>query len=138
MAEESIEFLESLKDLFSNWPVEDSRVKGIKRHLWLVWQDCGAQRFKSGVRRCIHERQSQYFPTVGEFKQYIPNAPDESAWKPSANEIVRRRLHPEDFFGDSDVRMMMKIVQDRARAGESPLSGDEMCEELLRRRAVNA
>ena len=133
----SPEFLECMKDLMSNWPIADEdRAGKIIKLFGEVWDDYGAAMFKTCCKSIIHEREGAFFPTVAEFKVYMPHTADKR-WEPGVSETQRRRMYPEEFFGQTDVMSMMKIVQARITRNSPRMTNaevEDVIDQVLERR----
>ena len=68
------EFLSSLKRMLANWTVSEDRVKPLSDEFYIVWQEVGAYRFVTAVTKIIQDSELRYFPSVGEFRGYLPPA----------------------------------------------------------------
>ena len=62
-----------LKRLMNNWPIDESRAKGLSREFRVVWDEIGDARFKAAVTNIITNSDLRFFPSVGEFRGYVPN-----------------------------------------------------------------
>ena len=65
-------FLESFSKLKANWHLEESRADSIVSEYFRVWRDVGAIRFGRGVHKMLHESNLRFFPTLAEFRGYVP------------------------------------------------------------------
>lgn len=60
--------------MLTNWPVDSNRTHGLREALLEVCREVGEPRFRSAVDSLLADRPYNTFPTLGEFRQYIPSA----------------------------------------------------------------
>ena len=65
----------------SNWPISDERLEAVKNEFQIVWNEVGESRFERAVGKIVQESDRQFFPTVGEFRSFIPVAPRGGFWR---------------------------------------------------------
>ena len=65
-------FLASVSRLSANWPIDSTRAEGLERELRKVFDEVGISRFDAGVSAIITEGKYQFFPSMAEFRGFIP------------------------------------------------------------------
>ena len=136
-------FLTQFSRLLAEYKLEESRVAGKSREFFEVFKSVGQDRFTRATSRCIHESGLTFFPTVGQFKNFIPESDEVRPGRGMSDETFgqlgrERRANPDAFFGERDVKAMMQIAMDRNKRNLAPLSGDEMVDLLLELRHSGA
>jgi hypothetical protein len=58
--------------LQGNWPAEESRFQGIMQNFVLLWDEIGESRFKAAVDAIVLNSPFEYFPSIAEFRSFIP------------------------------------------------------------------
>jgi hypothetical protein len=80
--------------MLANWNVSQADVISTKANLFReVYDRVGPGRFTMAVDDCIAHHAVGFFPTVGEFMQYVPDAPQRgmSHWEHSEEEWRRMK-----------------------------------------------
>ena len=112
-----------------NYPaIEEARLEGVLVNYERLFRQVGWDRFAAGVDRCVFESELLFFPSIKEFKPYIPDPPEKEQ---SANERAawerdmraKRAQHPDEFFGEADVKLMMGLLV-KARDEKNPRPSD--------------
>lgn len=67
-----MEFSENMRRLIANWPMNVTRSHPLERELKSVFKEVGEERFTQATDSIIAHGQYQFFPTVAEFRGYIP------------------------------------------------------------------
>lgn len=67
-------FEENLQRLIGNWPTLTSRADRVRRELHTLWKEVGHERFTKATDAIIATGNYKFFPTVAEFRGYIPQA----------------------------------------------------------------
>lgn len=67
-------YLEQMKRLVANWPVDAERGSMILREYETVWNDVGESRFRRGVDSIIATAPFRFFPSQAEFRGYVPGS----------------------------------------------------------------
>lgn len=76
---------EQMLRLFANWMVFDEEIQATKiREFRNLWAEFGAERFTAGATAIINEGKYKLFPSVAEFRSYVP----ERRRKPYCGECV--------------------------------------------------
>lgn len=65
-------FEENLERLIANWPTLGSRIDVLRSELNLVFYEVGSERFTRATDAIITSGTYQYFPSIAEFRGYIP------------------------------------------------------------------
>jgi hypothetical protein len=60
--------------LTANWPIDEDRTKTQSREFRRVHDEVGISRFDAAVSKIIHENAYKFFPSVAEFRAYVPQA----------------------------------------------------------------
>lgn len=68
----SIGFLASFGRLTANWPIDEDRTKTQSREFRRIHDEVGIARFDAAVSKVIHEGPYKFFPSVAEFRSFIP------------------------------------------------------------------
>jgi len=68
----SQDFLEQMKRLVANWPVDEVRGSTLLDEYAVVWNDVGDLRFRKAVDSIIATSDYSFFPNVAQFRGYIP------------------------------------------------------------------
>ena len=69
----SRDYLDQMKRLIANWPVDDQRGKVLLDEYRTIWDDVGDFRFRRAVDSLLVTAQLQFFPSQAEFRGYIPS-----------------------------------------------------------------
>jgi len=92
-----------------------------------LFQQVGWDRFATAVDKVIFDGELLFMPSIAEFKQHLPpptNAiqqeQDRAAWERDMR--AKRAARPEEFFGEADVTVMMRMVT-TATEGNLPAPG---------------
>ncbi len=66
-------FERQMERMYSNWQQTDrERTLTREKELKAIYEDVGGYRFEAGVTEAIGNYDGRFFPTVAEFKKYIP------------------------------------------------------------------
>lgn len=64
---------EQMLRLFANWQIFDEEIQATKiREFRNLWAEFGEQRFTAGATAIINEGRYKLFPSVAEFRSYVP------------------------------------------------------------------
>ena len=58
--------------LRGNWPIEESRFDAALQNFHFLWEEIGEKRFTRATEGIISDSPYQYFPSIAEFRSYIP------------------------------------------------------------------
>jgi hypothetical protein len=124
------------------WPIDAERQKWSVATFLPLLEEIGEERFAKGVDRLIAERPATDeggfrlgFPIPSELRQYIPADPrvlnkkarEAAEWR----ELHRRRAeNPDEFIGEADCIVMMRIVAEKL-AKKQPIVSDEIWDEVI-------
>lgn len=132
------QFLEDFGRVLSMWPAGDAeRVANLSREYRNLFLLIGPTRFKTAVDDIIAVRNDKFFPTVGEFRQYVPQVAREG-WSPTAQDYADRRAHPDEYFGTADVIVAMRAHATRMAGDKKLYSHEELLEIIARARKKHA
>ena len=73
-------FARCLKRLIANWPLNEERAETKAEELRSLWKEVGGHRFEAAVGRIVNEHKGDFFPTIGEFRSFLP-AEGQSWWR---------------------------------------------------------
>ncbi len=62
-----------------NWNLEEVRLKPLTAEYFEVFKDVGESRFSRGVTAVIHNGKFSFFPSIAEFRGFVPSA---GRWTP--------------------------------------------------------
>jgi len=65
-------FLSSFRRLLANWPIDEGRYKTLEREYRAIFDEVGVSRFDAGVSSILREGKYQFFPSLAEFRAFIP------------------------------------------------------------------
>ena len=106
-------------------PIDDERLEGLLANYQRLYRNVGWDRFAVGVDSVIFNSELLFFPSIQEFKKHLPEAgfrekqeEDRRQWERDMHS--KRAQHPEEFFSEADVIVMMRMV-DRAIAEKRPV-----------------
>lgn len=121
--------------LISQWPVSDPSVmKGKHDEIVAMISEFGEHRAENAVMRVIRERASDFFPPIAIIRQYVPATRDESQAAYFA-EMDRlrpiRAAHPDDFFGEPDLIVGMRIISERIENKMPMLSSEALWKQII-------
>ncbi len=125
-------FLTSFTRLVGNWPNTPEAIVEIKsREFMRAFEEYGPDRFDRGVTAIVDANPYSTFPTLGEFRGYVPAGTwrEERAAQQDAEyrELrLERAANPSAFFGIPDVVCMMRLFQMRAAKGRPAPTEDEV------------
>jgi hypothetical protein len=110
-------------------PIEEDRLKGVLDNYQRLYRSVGWDRFAAGVDSVIFDSELLFFPSVQEFKKYLPESNFREKQEETRREWERdmrakRAQHPEQFFGEADVIVMMRMVE-KAVAGKHPRPSEQ-------------
>lgn len=69
-----------MKRLVANWPMDENRAEVLMQEYENLFAGVGEQRFNRGVGTIIREGRYQFFPSMAEFRGFVPAG--EQRWKP--------------------------------------------------------
>jgi hypothetical protein len=88
--------------LLGNYPkLEDDRLRGATANYLELYCEIGHERFVAGVNKIIREGGYSFFPSLAEFRGYLPDNPSSRAFCGNCNEGW---LYTTDSVGESAVR----------------------------------
>lgn len=103
------DFLPLFKKLKANWHLDETRSEDIIAEYFAICETVGFGRFTRAVDSIINVSDYKFFPTVAEFRAYIPKAEKkplcgqcESGWK-RVPDVEARRL-----YGDKNATAMIR------------------------------
>lgn len=96
----------------ANWPLNEERAETKTEELRNLWREVGGRRFDAAVNRIVNEHKGEFFPTIGEFRSFLPS--DEKIWWrdpncPDCHGTGFKEVAPQ-------VKMPNRVWQDRAVA----------------------
>jgi len=68
------DFLQFFKKLKANWHLDESRADDIIAEYFAICQEVGLDRFRSATDSIINASEYKFFPTISEFRGYLPKA----------------------------------------------------------------
>jgi hypothetical protein len=104
-----------------------------------LFRQVGWERFAAAVDICIAESDELFFPSIKIFKGFLPpplqveqREIERAAWERDMR--AKRRQHPDEFFGEADVKHMMKRIGEAIEDRKPVPSADEILAEILEAR----
>ena len=99
--------------LIGNWPDGQRRAAEMLNEFQTVWDDVGEDRFRRAVQDIIHSSELRFFPSIGEFRGYIPAPAGKTWWRnptcPGCHgtgwtELLPQKLLPNGCWQDRTVK----------------------------------